>query len=50
VWVQRQVRLRARPRGFHLVTDEVLDAVPEIAELRVGIAHVFIQHTSASSR
>jgi secondary thiamine-phosphate synthase enzyme len=48
VWVQRQVRLRPRPRGFHLVTDEVLDAVPEIGELRVGMLHVFIRHTSAS--
>jgi secondary thiamine-phosphate synthase enzyme len=40
--------LRARPRGFHLVTDEVLEAVPELNTLRVGIAHVFIRHTSAS--
>jgi secondary thiamine-phosphate synthase enzyme len=48
MWVQREVRLQARPRGFHLVTDEVLDAVPEIRDLRVGIVHVFIRHTSAS--
>ena len=48
MWVQREVRLRARPRGFHLVTDEVLDAVPEIGEVRVGMAHAFIRHTSAS--
>jgi secondary thiamine-phosphate synthase enzyme len=48
VWVQRQVRLRPRPRGFHLVTDEVLDAVPELGELRVGMLNVFIRHTSAS--
>jgi secondary thiamine-phosphate synthase enzyme len=48
VWVQRELKLRARPRGFHLVTDEVLDAVPEIRELRVGLVHVFIRHTSAS--
>jgi secondary thiamine-phosphate synthase enzyme len=48
VWVQREVRLRPRPRGFHLVTDEVLEAVPEIREMRVGVVHVFIRHTSAS--
>jgi secondary thiamine-phosphate synthase enzyme len=48
MWVQREVRLRARPRGFHLVTDEVSEAVPEIREVRVGMAHVFIRHTSAS--
>jgi len=48
VWVQRDVTLEARPRGFHLVTGEVLEAVPEIRDLRVGIVHVFIRHTSAS--
>ncbi len=48
MWIQREVRLAARPRGFHLVTDEVLDAVPEIGDLRVGVVHVFIRHTSAS--
>jgi secondary thiamine-phosphate synthase enzyme len=48
MWLQRQIRLEPRPRGFHLVTDEVLDGVPELRELRVGLAHVFIKHTSAS--
>jgi secondary thiamine-phosphate synthase enzyme len=48
VWLQRQIELRARPRGFHLVTDEIVDAVPELSELAVGIATVFMQHTSAS--
>ena len=48
MWHQREVRLRPRPRGFHLVTDEVLDAVPEIGDVGVGILHVFIRHTSAS--
>ena len=47
-WAQRDVRLAPRERGFHLVTDEVARAVPEIRQLRVGIAHVFIRHTSAS--
>jgi secondary thiamine-phosphate synthase enzyme len=48
VWVQRQIELRARPRGFHLVTSEIVDAVAELGELSVGIATVFMQHTSAS--
>ena len=48
IWAQRQIRLPALPRGFHLVTREVEDAVPELAEVRVGVAHVFIRHTSAS--
>jgi secondary thiamine-phosphate synthase enzyme len=48
MWAQRQLRLRARPRGFHLVTREVLEAVPELAEVSVGMLHLLIQHTSAS--
>ena len=48
MWIQRELSLEPRPRGFHLVTDEVERGVPELAELAVGLAHVFIQHTSAS--
>ncbi|MFN2616522.1 MAG: secondary thiamine-phosphate synthase enzyme YjbQ [Thermoleophilaceae bacterium] len=48
MWIQEQVTLAARPRGFHLVTREVTDAVPELGDLRVGIATVFMRHTSAS--
>jgi secondary thiamine-phosphate synthase enzyme len=48
VWIQEQIELRARPRGFHLVTSEIVDAVPDLARLEVGIATLFMQHTSAS--
>ena len=48
MWVQREVTLRPRSRGFHLVTREIESAVPELRSLRVGLAHLFIQHTSAS--
>jgi secondary thiamine-phosphate synthase enzyme len=48
IWVQRDVRLEARPRGFHLVTREVERALPELEQIGVGLAHVFIRHTSAS--
>ena len=48
MWIQRELTLDPRPRGFHLVTDEVERGVPELRELSVGLAHVFIQHTSAS--
>jgi secondary thiamine-phosphate synthase enzyme len=48
VWLQRDVTLRPRPRGFHLVTDEVAGAVPELRDVRVGLAHLFIRHTSAA--
>ena len=48
IWIQEDVRLEPRPRGFHLVTREVEQAVPGLSRLRVGLAHVFIRHTSAS--
>jgi secondary thiamine-phosphate synthase enzyme len=48
MWIQRELTLEPRPRGFHLVTREVEQAVPELAEMAVGIAVVFIKHTSAS--
>ena len=48
VWIQREIELRARTRGFHLVTSEILDAVPELEGMSRGIATLFMQHTSAS--
>ena len=48
MWFQRTFALRALPRGVHLVTREVVDALPELRDLRVGLAHVLILHTSAS--
>ena len=47
MWISRDIDLRPRPRGFHLVTDEVLGALPELRELRVGLLHLLLQHTSA---
>jgi secondary thiamine-phosphate synthase enzyme len=48
MWVQREIVLDPRPRGFHLVTREIVAALPELSQFAVGIAHVFIRHTSAS--
>jgi secondary thiamine-phosphate synthase enzyme len=48
MWIQRDLTLQERPRGVHLVTAEVVQALPELGELRVGLAHIFILHTSAS--
>ena len=48
MWLQREIPLDARPRGFHLVTDEVLDALPELRSVEHGLLHLFIRHTSAS--
>ncbi len=47
-WMQRQICLPQLPRGFHLITDHVLKAFPELISVKVGLLHVFIQHTSAS--
>ena len=48
MWLQREITLRPQPRGFHLVTREVLEALPELGDVAVGLAHLFICHTSAS--
>jgi secondary thiamine-phosphate synthase enzyme len=47
-WVQQQLRLAPRRRGFHLITAEIEAAMPELERFRVGLLHVFLQHTSAS--
>ena len=47
-WSQREITLRPRPRGVHLVTAEIVDALPELQDLKIGLAHLFIRHTSAS--
>jgi secondary thiamine-phosphate synthase enzyme len=47
-WHQAVIRLQSRPRGFHLITGELLGALPELGRVRVGILHLFLQHTSAS--
>jgi secondary thiamine-phosphate synthase enzyme len=48
MWHQRDITLRPRPRGFHLVTEEVVGALPELEGLQVGLLHLLLQHTSAS--
>ena len=48
MWVQKEIRLKARPRGFHIVTDEIVRQLPELAQYSIGMLHVFIKHTSAS--
>ncbi len=47
-WVQRVIKLKARPRGFHVVTREVVEHLPELREIEVGFLQLFVQHTSAS--
>ena len=46
--VQKEFRLKPRPRGFHLITDEILQHIPELQQMQTGLMHLFIKHTSAS--
>ncbi len=48
MWQQTEFRLAPKRRGFHLITRDVMDALPPIDHLRCGLLHLFVQHTSAS--
>lgn len=48
MWHQQEIKLSPKARGFHLVTKEILEQVPEINNIQTGLAHIFIKHTSAS--
>ena len=48
MWIQKEIKLQQKNRGFHLVTDEIINQLPEIRKISVGLLHIFIQHTSAS--
>lgn len=48
MWAQKEIRLEARSRGFHLVTDEILSNLSELQAVNIGLINIFIKHTSAS--
>ncbi|KFX05342.1 hypothetical protein KP22_11585 [Pectobacterium betavasculorum] len=48
MWTQYEIRLKPKARGFHLVTDEILAQVVALRQIKVGLMHVFIKHTSAA--
>ena len=48
MWKQEKIRLERAPRGFHLITDQVVAAMPEMGGVHVGLLHLFLEHTSAS--
>ncbi|MCW3171115.1 secondary thiamine-phosphate synthase enzyme YjbQ [Shewanella subflava] len=48
MWFQKRIQLLAKKRGFHLIDKELLQQLPELKTLEIGLAHFFIQHTSAS--
>ena len=47
-WFQKEIKLRPQSRGFHLITNEILNQLPEIANINIGLAHLLLKHTSAS--
>lgn len=48
MWYQQEISLKPRPRGFHLVTDEIVRQLPQLSGVKIGVMQVFIKHTSAS--
>lgn len=48
MWIQKEITLSQKPRGFHLITGEILKQLPEIKDVSVGLLNIFIKHTSAS--
>ena len=48
MWLQKEIRLKPRTRGFHLITDELMRELPEFRDFKIGMMNIFIMHTSAS--
>ncbi|MDF3012033.1 MAG: hypothetical protein K0Q78_237 [Cellvibrio sp.] len=48
MWYQKEFHLNARPRGFHLITDEIVHKLPELANYKIGLLNILLKHTSAS--
>ena len=48
MWTQKKIELPAMKRGFHLITRHIITELPEIKQMKVGLLHLFVQHTSAS--
>ena len=48
MWIQKEILLQPRQRGFHLITDEVINNIPELIDISIGSLSIFIKHTSAS--
>ncbi len=48
MWIQKEIRLKSRARGFHLITDEIVQQLPELTSANLGLLNILIKHTSAS--
>ncbi len=46
-WYQKKISLKSRSRGAYLITEEIINALPELKDYKVGVLHLFLQHTSA---
>ncbi len=46
--IQKEIQLQSKPRGFHLISDEIISNIPELTTIKVGMLNIFIKHTSAS--
>lgn len=48
MWLQKEIILKSRNKGFHLITDEVLSNLPELKNIKIGLVNLLLKHTSAS--
>tara|TARA_B100000242_G_C42955406_1_gene443063 strand:+ start:502 stop:927 length:426 start_codon:yes stop_codon:yes gene_type:complete len=48
MWIQKEINLKPRARGFHIITESVLVNIPELEKIKVGILQLFVKHTSAA--
>lgn len=48
MWLQKEITLKPRSKGFHLITDEILFSIPEIRQIKIGLVNLLLKHTSAS--
>ena len=48
MWIQKEIRIQPKPRGYHLITDNILSQLTDLHLVKVGMLNVFIKHTSAS--
>ncbi|RPH05466.1 MAG: YjbQ family protein [bacterium TMED46] len=48
MWMQKNISIKSISRGFHIITNQVTDQIPEIKTIKIGVLHLFIKHTSAS--
>lgn len=48
MWIQKEITLKSRSKGFYLITDEILMSIPEIKNIKIGLLNLLLKHTSAS--